>query len=231
MAIKQYGFTMYEGLSTDTKPDATTLNSGIKFHETDTKSDYVIKDNSWVKVDEDVPIVDGSPIGSIVTYPSLTPPEGYLLCDGSTFEATLYPELNVLLGGNTLPDLRMQFIRGTDNQAKLNGFPHHQDTTRRPRAPFQTNQAGNHYHSIGAFDQEAADIVQQYHNHTGANPSPQIAHMFLREDPYSGSQAEGSTIEKEMAVTSDGNHTHTISGGDTETRPKTYTVNFYMKIN
>jgi len=229
MAIKQYGFTMYEGLSTDTKPDATTLNSGIKFHETDTKSDYVIKDNSWVKVDEDVPIVDGSPIGSIVTYPSLTPPEGYLLCDGSTFEATLYPELNVLLGGNTLPDLRMQFIRGTDNQAKLNGFPHHQDTTRRPRAPFQTNQTGNHYHSIGAYEQESQDMVQQYHGYTAGNPSPQAAHMFKVEDPHKGgNEAEGD--EHEMAVSTDGQHSHTINaGGDAETVPRHVYMAYHIK--
>lgn len=30
----------------------------------------------------------------------------YLLCDGSTFNASTYPNLNALLGGNTLPDAR-----------------------------------------------------------------------------------------------------------------------------
>lgn len=30
----------------------------------------------------------------------------YLLCDGSTFNATTYPRLNAKLGGNTLPDVR-----------------------------------------------------------------------------------------------------------------------------
>ncbi len=30
----------------------------------------------------------------------------YLLCDGSTFNATTYPYLNLKLGGNTLPDFR-----------------------------------------------------------------------------------------------------------------------------
>jgi len=30
----------------------------------------------------------------------------FLLCDGSTFNAVTYPILNVILGGNTLPDLR-----------------------------------------------------------------------------------------------------------------------------
>lgn len=39
-------------------------------------------------------------IGEFVTLP-----EGYLTCDGSSFDALSFPVLNQILGGNTLPNL------------------------------------------------------------------------------------------------------------------------------
>lgn len=53
------------------------------------------------------------PTGSIVMWPTATPPTGWLLLDGSTFSAATYPNLNTLLGGNTLPDMRQRFPLGT----------------------------------------------------------------------------------------------------------------------
>lgn len=46
------------------------------------------------------------PVGSMLMWPTATPPTGWLICDGSTFSAANYPLLNTLLGGNTLPDMR-----------------------------------------------------------------------------------------------------------------------------
>ena len=43
----------------------------------------------------------------------------YLVCDGSTFNATTYPALNAMLGGNTLPDLRGR-LRATLDQGTGN---------------------------------------------------------------------------------------------------------------
>jgi hypothetical protein len=72
-------------------------------------------------------------------------------------------------------------------------------------------------------------MLQQYYNNTASAPSALAKHMWKREDPGAGNQAEGS--EMEMATSTDGNHTHTITGGDTETRPKTYCVNFWIKVD
>ena len=52
------------------------------------------------------------PIGSIIAFAGTAAPDNFLLCDGSTFNATTYADLNTLLGGNTLPDLRGQFLVG-----------------------------------------------------------------------------------------------------------------------
>jgi hypothetical protein len=117
------------------------------------------------------------------------------------------------------------------------------------------DSSGNHYHSMGEYEQEAADMIQQYHMYTAANPSPMTSHMRRLEDPFSGgNSAEGN--EKEMATSTDGNHSHTIkdagehihntsltpcpnhnhsvrtnAGGDDETRPQSIVVNYYIKVN
>lgn len=56
-----------------------------------------------------------SPVGSVVAWTTGAVPTGFLEMNGQTFNAVTYPTLNTLLGGNTLPDLRGEFIRGFDN--------------------------------------------------------------------------------------------------------------------
>ena len=68
------------------------------------------------------------PIGSIVSYAGLTPPPGYLLCDGAEVQIAVYPELYAVIGNTykgpdpylglatfRLPDLRGRFALGADN--------------------------------------------------------------------------------------------------------------------
>ncbi|SKC18521.1 Phage Tail Collar Domain [Kosakonia radicincitans] len=55
------------------------------------------------------------PPGIPVPYPSATPPIGWLLCNGATFNKTLYPALAAVFTSGNLPDLRGEFIRGWDN--------------------------------------------------------------------------------------------------------------------
>ena len=46
--------------------------------------------------------------------------------------------------------------------------------------------------------------------------------------------ASGNGDKKWLYTDTSGNHNHTVtinSGGDTETRPKTYSVNYFIKIN
>jgi len=54
----------------------------------------------------------GFPAGTILAFSSTTMPVGFQIANGATFSASQYPELNTILGGNTLPDLRNQFLRG-----------------------------------------------------------------------------------------------------------------------
>ena len=55
------------------------------------------------------------PVGVPVPWPSVTPPTGWLKCNGAAFSAEEYPELAKVYPTNKLPDLRGEFIRGGDD--------------------------------------------------------------------------------------------------------------------
>lgn len=57
---------------------------------------------------------DIMPIGGIIMWYAATLPVGFMLCNGDTFDALTYPELNTVLGGNTLPDMRARVPVGLD---------------------------------------------------------------------------------------------------------------------
>lgn len=54
------------------------------------------------------------PIGGILPYVGKTAPLNYLLCDGSDFSQSVYPELYNLLGHAWTPDMRGLVIVGWD---------------------------------------------------------------------------------------------------------------------
>ena len=106
----------------------------------------------------------GSPIGSIIMYPNITPPAGYLLCDGSTIDATAHPRLAALFSGagGKLPDLTDQFVRGASSNADVTGSIKHNDTTRRPR---QSAFTGNTSEHMG-------------HHHTASSMNPAVTRFL-----------------------------------------------------
>lgn len=64
----------------------------------------VIDDNGTKKREALVGVGYGMPLGAVVELAdNIQLPDGYLLCDGSTFDATKYPALYAYLGTNVLP--------------------------------------------------------------------------------------------------------------------------------
>lgn len=55
------------------------------------------------------------PIGVPIPYPGATPPTGYLLLNGSSFNTAAFKQLAKVYPTGVLPDLRGEFIRGWDN--------------------------------------------------------------------------------------------------------------------
>ena len=78
--------------------------------------DSVLLDRFFDECRETITTVESIiPVGGVIAWPTSSVPTNYLECDGSTFSAVTYAALNTLLGGNTLPDLRGEFVRGFDN--------------------------------------------------------------------------------------------------------------------
>ncbi|SCC54435.1 phage tail protein [Kosakonia oryziphila] len=55
------------------------------------------------------------PVGFPLPWSLATPPDGWLKCNGATFDKTKYPKLAVAYPSGSLPDLRGEFLRGWDD--------------------------------------------------------------------------------------------------------------------
>ena len=98
----------------------------------------------------------GVPIGSYLYLEKKSDPAGYLYCDGSTFDETVYPALYAYLGTNVLPDWRELGAKGVGKNT-TNIF----DSTETDPS---TGQAGTQNHDV--FTQgEFKDDQLQDHDH------------------------------------------------------------------
>lgn len=55
------------------------------------------------------------PVGLPLPWPQSTPPNGWLKCNGATFDKAKYPKLATAYPSGALPDLRGEFLRGWDD--------------------------------------------------------------------------------------------------------------------
>lgn len=55
------------------------------------------------------------PVGIPQPWPLSTPPAGWIICNGASFSAALYPQLAIAYPSLFTPDMRGLFIRGWDN--------------------------------------------------------------------------------------------------------------------
>lgn len=61
---------------------------------------------TWERISGDAGAAGATPLGSVLAYFGTTVPEGFLPCNGATYDVTQYPELYAFLNSSTLPDLR-----------------------------------------------------------------------------------------------------------------------------
>ncbi|XAO14086.1 tail fiber protein [Escherichia phage JM10] len=57
-------------------------------------------------------IVSSYPIGAPIPWPTDTPPDGYAIMEGQTFDKSAYPKLAMAYPSGALPDMRGQTIKG-----------------------------------------------------------------------------------------------------------------------
>ncbi|AEE52286.1 phage tail protein [Haliscomenobacter hydrossis] len=166
---------------------------------------------------------NGVPAGSIMAYGGATPPDGWLLCDGSTVSSSKYPELFGAIGTNwgdggsgsfNLPDLRGLFLRGIDGTAG-------NDPDKTTRASKNSGNAGNR---VGSYQD---DMFQgHFHSTDGAR--------FLNTQPAAsgmgGESSNGAALFRTPSITnptSDGTNGTPRTGS--ETRPKNVYVLYIIK--
>jgi len=147
------------------------------------------------------------PIGSIIYYPSSSPPDGYLKANGASLNTSTYSDLfsvfGYTFGGSgssfNLPDLRGEFLRGWDDSRGVDSGrtigSSQSDSTALPNNPFGTSNPGNHNHGY-----------TDYYNGNGGGQG--------------GGGANTGTTSSGRTTGNAGSHTHTINGGDSETRPR-----------
>src|SRR5262249_50315697 len=167
----------------------------------------------------------GPPVGGVVALAGPWPPHkagrarwsedeiGWLLCDGRKIEGPKYAELRAVLGAAVLPDARGRFLRGVDGGAG-----------RDPKRPGNTSQdwatALPKNQSVWSEEGEPPPALSTRIN-AGTNPNVNGAEVTIHDkefaSPGGGMKAAGK-------------HSHTIGGGDLETRPVNVAMNWIIKF-
>lgn len=92
-----------------TNPDGTKEKTiSIKVYKSSTSTVSIFELNTVLSNKATVQAV---PTGSVIWFVSLTPPSGFIICNGQSTAA--YPDLAKIVGA-TVPDLRGEFIKGLD---------------------------------------------------------------------------------------------------------------------
>jgi hypothetical protein len=169
---------------------------------------------------------NGVPTGSIMPFIGTVAPNGWLLCNGSTFITNDYTaNLKALLGSNTTPNLNGMFLRGTGTAATgekgptLNTVQQDDVITHLHSVNITTNTTGSHNHKNTTYDRLLAfdgnNTATGFDNDDNGN-EPNIR--------YTGTMLDA------------GSHNHTVIGNtenygaQNETRPINYGVNYIIKI-
>ena len=127
--------------------------------------------------------LDGSPVGTVMAYPSVTPPTGWFLSDGSAKSRTSYTDLFNVIGttfgvgdGSTtfnLPDLRGRFILGAGQGVGL---------ASRALAAY----GGEEAHSLSASENGAHTHTLGNHTHTMAHTHTMGSHTHSMQNHVHG---------------------------------------------
>jgi microcystin-dependent protein len=160
---------------------------------------------------------NGVPTGSVMPFIGTVAPNGWLLCDGSSFTDNDYTaNLKALLGSNTTPNLKGLFLRGTGAAATGETGP--------ALKAIQQDDVIAHAHSVNINTSDNGT-----HNH-GIDRKNEGLNGGNKNDMWG--TGGGSVTTTRNA----GNHTHNVSGNTAnngsaiETRPINYGINYIIKI-
>jgi microcystin-dependent protein len=173
-------------------------------------------------------------IGSIMMFPSLTVPQGWIECNGQKLSKTTYPELWDIIGysygGNPVidvdifqaPDLRGLFVRGLDQKRSDEAQGAYDAARKDPTAGraignVQDDTFKSHTHGIGTTSKTATVTVNSYGSGQG-------------NDSLGGSVAVHNKADfVGNAVASTSSSVDSDSTGNLETRPKNIALIYCIK--
>lgn len=180
----------------------------------------------------------GVPPGAIVAFAGAAAPSGWLLCDGSEVRRenfkTLFDAIGVAHGSGDgsstfmLPDYRGRFLRGVDRGAQRDP-----DSTTRVADRFGGNQGD----TVGSVQLYATGLPENpllasssgsEHSHSYADNSGwSCAGTPANADSTCGESGNREDATRVTIVS--GAHSHSVTGGDAETRPENVNVNWIIK--
>ncbi|WPK37121.1 tail fiber [Escherichia phage AV122] len=197
-------------------------------------------------------IVSSYPIGAPIPWPTDTPPDGYAIMEGQTFDKSAYPKLAMAYPSGVIPDMRGQTIKGKPSgrdvlSAEADGIKAHShsasasstDLGTKTTSSFDygtktsssfdygtknTNSTGGHTHSVSGTTSAAGEHA----HHLGLL-------LVNGGDALYGYTTVGNSLPRTLDwldrrdnkfpnTNTTGNHTHTWSGTTSNAGAHTHTV-------
>ncbi|CCI89145.1 long tail fiber protein distal subunit [Yersinia phage phiD1] len=138
-------------------------------------------------------IVSSYPIGAPIPWPTDTPPEGYAIMEGQTFDTGLYPKLAAVYPSGSLPDMRGQTIKGKPSgravlSTEADGVKSHSHSASASSTDLGTKTTSSFDYgskTTSSFDYGTkTSNTTGNHNHTvSGNTSSAGAHQHARSGP------------------------------------------------
>lgn len=193
-------------------------------------------------------VTEGSvPSGATLPYFGTSAPANFLMCDGTSYATSAYPNLFAAIGYScggsganfNVPDLRGQFLRG------VTGTSANDPDTLTRTAMNAGGNTGNNVGSVQGFNTSAAALSAGTSASSPAHQHVQGNNCIIAGSGYSGAAIFGTTSSGTVVQTSSGtaggeplaltsstavsiSASTTISGG-TETRPINAYCNYIIK--
>lgn len=188
----------------------------------------LISDEKFKQVPYAIAASNGVPTGSIMPYIGTTAPAGWVLCDGQSLTTIDGAGALIALIGNNAPDLRGMFLRGGGTNATTGyttysgpALKNFQGEDVKPHTHI-TSSAGAHTHT--------SKYPNERHGLNG-DPAHHNDRAFMKYGPINEDDQSQPERMRDLATTSDGAHTHTVTANSgTETRPVNYGVNYIIKL-
>lgn len=200
-------------------PEEYNLISSYPAYLRVAQDNVIFSDEKLQSVPYAIHAQNGVPTGSIMPFIGSVAPNGWLLCDGSSFDDNASTaNLKALLGSTNTPNLQGLFLRGTGSAGTgkvgpaLKTIQEDDVKAHAHGVNLTTNSTGNHSHGITVRTNNLNNVKNDGNN----------------DNAWRG-YANGATSEA-------GNHNHTVTGNTanngstTETRPINYGVNYIIKL-